>query len=458
MPSHPIDFEVFGGSVASPQFRDIFSEKRRIQRWLEIEIALAQVQAELGVIPREAAAEITNKATLDKIDLLKVRENYLEARHSLVPLLKVLKTICAGEAGQYVHYGATTQDILDTAEILEAKEALQIIYPSLRKLENTLLLLAEKHAATPMIGRTHGQQALPITFGFKVSVWLAEIRRHIRRLQESCPRFFCGQLSGGVGTFSAFGDQAQQVSRLTLERLGLRFPLISWHSSRDNIAEMANILALIGGTLGKIANEIYLLQKTEFSELAEPSGKSIGSSTMPHKTNPTRCQKVVSLAWQIRNLASLVSECTIHEHERDVRCLNTEWDTLPSIFIYCGTALNHMNEVCSGLYVDTGHMLKNLHLQADMIQTEWLLFHLAPTLGKMRAHEKIHHLVALSKQTNQSLKEIILADREISPLMSENDILALDQPEKYLGLAPKIVRDVIEYNLKERAVDLPCLA
>ncbi len=454
MPSHPIDFEVFGGPAATPQMKQIFAEKRRIQRWLEIEAVLAQVQAELGIIPEQAAAEIARKAELKHIDLKKVRENYLQARHSLVPLLKEFKSACEGGAGQYVHYGATTQDILDTAEILEVKEALNIIYQNLRELEGLLLDLAQKHAATPMIGRTHGQQALPTTFGFKVAVWVCELRRHIQRLLQSAPRLLVGQLSGGVGTFAALGEQGQTVAARTMERLGLGVPPIAWHNSRDNIGELACQLALVMASLGKIANEIFQLQKTEMGELAEPAGeKSVGSSTMPHKRNPVRCQRVVALSRQVRHLANLVVESAGHEHERDVRCLAAEWSAVPEICIYSGAALQHMINIIAGLGVDPERMLANLHIQGEMIQTEWLLFRLAPDLGKMQAHDKLHQLVSVARRSGQSLKAVIQQDDELNKLLSDEDLQFLDQPERYLGLAPEVVAQVVAQTRAEREQD-----
>jgi len=300
MPSHFIDYETYAGVVCTPEMKDIFDEKKRLQRWLDFEGALAMAQGELGVIPKEAALEIKRKCAIDVLDMQEIRKEFLSARHSIVPLLRVLKRACAGDAGEYVHYGVTTQDVLDTAEILEVKDAMEIIYKDIRQLEDCLMSIAEKHKCTPIIGRTHGQQALPTTLGLKVAVWVSEIRRHIERLISLQGRLFVGQISGGVGTMAAMDlaahGKAKEIAEKTLEKLGLAYPTVSWHTARDNIGELASVFSLVSTTLGKIANEIYQLQKNEIGELAEPSSATAtGSSTMPHKSNPTRCQRVISL-------------------------------------------------------------------------------------------------------------------------------------------------------------------
>ncbi|HSH12452.1 MAG TPA: lyase family protein, partial [Desulfurivibrionaceae bacterium] len=283
MPSHPFDFEIQSDLFSTPELTAIFSERQRFSRWLRFEAALAKIQGEMGIIPSAAAAEIAGKANLDSLDLELLRESYRQSRNSLMPLVKGLRRACSGNHGEFVHYGATTQDVIDTAQILELREAFGVIYRDLRRLEEVLLGLADLHRATPMIGRTHGQQALPITFGLKCSGWLAELRRHLERVKNLLPRLLVGQLSGAVGTFAALGQDGREIARRTLAELGLAAPPIAWHNSRDNLAEAAALMAMLTATLEKMASEVFELGKTEVGELFEraPSGK-VSSSTMPH--------------------------------------------------------------------------------------------------------------------------------------------------------------------------------
>jgi len=460
MPSHFIDYETYAGVVCIPEMKEIFDEKKRLQRWLDFEGALAQTQGELGIIPKEAGIEIANKCNLDCLNMQDIRNEFLSARHSIVPLLKVLKRACEGDAGEYVHYGVTTQDVLDTAEVLEVRDALDVIYKDIRTLEESLMGIADMHKNTPIIGRTHGQQALPTTLGLKVAVWLAEVRRHINRLTALPERLFVGQLSGGVGNMSAlemaaFGkSSAEEVAKKTLARLGLKYPAISWHTARDNMGELASVLALITSTLGKIANEIYQLQKNEIGELAEPSSATAtGSSTMPHKSNPTRCQRVVALSRHVRQLSSVVIESMLHEHERDPRCLNSEWMAVPEVCIYTGTAMRHMVNVISGLVVRPENMMKNLHTQKDVILSEWLLFTLGQKVGKMRAYESLRKLSKAAVANKKSLKETFAADEEFGSLVTAEELEYLDHPEKYIGCSVEIVENVLKNSKAQRAND-----
>ncbi len=454
MAIHPMDFEIYSHIISTPEMQEIFDERRRIQRWLDIEAALARAQGELGVIPEQAANEIGRKARFDLLDKQAIGASYKKMRQTIMPVLKELKRTCDGDAGQYVHFGATTQDILDTAEVLEAKDALAIIYRDLRELEEKLLELAGRYKETPMIGRTHGQHALPITFGLKVSVWVRECRRHLERIKACAERLLVGQLSGGVGTQAAFGPLAPRIAEKTLACLGLKTPLVTWHSSRDNPAELASVLAMICSTLGKIANEVVQLQKTETGELAEPSSaERVGSSTMPHKRNPFRSQRVVSISRQVKYLAAQAIEYMQQEHERDTRALSAEWIVIPEVCIYTGASLRHMLGIISGLEVYPRRMLKNLHLQKDMILSEWLLFHFGKVLGKMEAHDKLHKLSKSALATGKSLKEAILEDPRLKDLLSPEDVDYLSHPERYLGMSKEIVEQVIARTTADRKTD-----
>ena len=420
MPAHPIDFQIQAGFYSTPELAAIFDEKTRIARWLQIEATLAGVQGELDIIPLQAAEEIVRKAKLQNLDIAKITKEYEQSRNSLVPVIRALKQVCEEGFCEFIHFGITTQDVLDTALILEQKDALAIVYRDLRKLEELLIGLAQKYCNTPMIGRTHGQQALPITFGLKVSIWTAEIRRHIERLLSLGPRLFTIQLSGAVGTMAALGPQARKVAGLTAEKLGLSATVPNWHTSRDTVAEAAAVYGLICATLEKIASEIVQLSKTEIGEVAEIAPhQAQSSSTMPHKKNPVLCQRTAVLSRHARALVSVVMDSMIHEHERDARALWSEWLAIPQVSIYSGTALHNLISVIEHLEVRTDQMLKNLYRQKELVVSEWLLFKLAQKMGKTRAQEKVQALIKLLEGGNRIFKDILLEDPDIGPLLQK---------------------------------------
>ena len=451
---HPIDFEINPDTYSTPELRQIFDEKAKYQRWLDFEAALAQVQGELGVIPREAAQEIASKAKLENLDLDEIREAYLTSRNSLMPLIKGLRNACEKGHGEYVHYGATTQDVLDTAQSLEVKDTLLVIYRDLRDLEGTCLDLAGKYRATPMVARTHGQQALPITFGLKVVIWLNEIRRDIERLKEVFQRITTGQLSGAVGTMAALGPKAMEIAQRTLEILGLNHARVPWHNSRVNMGELSASFSLLVSTLEKMANEIFQLQKVELGELKEPlPDKTVTSTTMPHKANPVICQRVAVLARHVRHLNGVILESMAHEHERDARCLWSEWLAVPQLCIYTGTALHYMRGVMSGLEIREDRMMANLHLQKKRVASEWLVFRLSPALGKMKSLERVHELSSKARESGISLKEALSNDEQIGPLLTSEDLQHLDHPEKYIGHAVEIVDAAVDDIEEKRKSD-----
>ena len=445
MPAHPIDFQIQAGFYSTPELATIFDEKTRIGRWLQIEAALAQAQGELGIIPPQAAEEIVKKARLEYLDLAEIAREYEESRNSLVPVLRVLKQVCDPEHSEFIQFGITTQDVLDTAQILEQKEALAVIYRDLKKLEELLCSLARRHRQTPMIGRTHGQQALPITFGFKVCTWAAEIRRHIERITALGPRFSAIQLSGAVGTMAALGPRAREIASLTAEKLGLSSTVPPWHTSRDTVAEEAALYGLICSTLEKTASEIVQLSKTELGEVAETApNRGQSSSTMPHKKNPVISQRVAVLCRHARALVPVVMDSMVHEHERDARALWSEWLATPQIAIYTGTALHFLISVIGNLEIHPERMLENLYRQKELVVSEWLLYKLAEKTGKTRAQEKVQALIRLSETGKRIFKDILLEDPDIGPFIAKENLEYLDKPERYCGLAAEIVDDTLK--------------
>lgn len=279
------------------ELRAIFNDANRVQKWYDFEAALALEQAGLGIIPRAAAQEIAAKARVENVDLEAIGAEIRRIKHPLVPALRALQARCKSDLGEYVHFGPTTQDVLDTGAVLQLKDAHTVFLRDIKAIGKELYRLAETHRATPMVGRTHAVQALPITFGHKCAIWLSEMGRHHQRLRELEPRLFVGSLVGAVGTMASYGPQAIELDRRVMKRLGLGVADISWHTARDRFAEYACVLGMLGATLGKIANEILTLQHNEIDELAEPfSEGKVGSSTMPHKRNPSTVEAAVAVA------------------------------------------------------------------------------------------------------------------------------------------------------------------
>lgn len=444
MAVHFFDYEIQKDIFSTPELKAIFEEKAKFQRWLDIEGALALTQGELGLIPLEAAQEISQKARLDYLDLEAVKKSYEVAQNSVLPIVKGLRNACSKGYGEFIHYGVTTQDIVDTGQVLELKQVLVIVQRDLAKIEIILMEIAQKHCETPMIGRTHGQYALPITFGLKVAVWITEIRRHIERIKSLTPRVLVGQLSGAVGTRAALGQKAMEVSKRTLDKLGLNEQIIAWHTARDNIAEVCACFTMVTGTLAKIANEIFLLGRTDIREVKESPAapNTMSSSTMPHKSNPVVSERIVVLFKHVRALLGIAMESMLHENERDPRSLWAEWLAFPQLAIYTGKALNYTIELLNGLEVYPQVMKKNLYRFGDFISSEYLLFKLGESIGKINAQEKLHQLVQLAKEQEITLKEA-LAKSEVADCFTKDDFDVLEHPEWYIGQAKSMVEMVL---------------
>jgi len=453
MPAHPIDFRIQSAAYATEEGLAIFDETARFQRWLDFEAALAEAQGELGIIPEMAARRIRDKAVLRHLDIEAIREEYSRNRNSLTPVLKALRQACGAEAGQFVHYGATTQDALDTGQILAMKEVLAICYRDLREVEDTLVALTAAHRRTPMIGRTHSQQAVPITFGLKTAGWAMEVRRDIERIKSLAVRALAGQCGGAVGNMAALGAQGREVARRTMARLGLGHSPLPWHTARDNMAEIAAALAICTGTCARIANEIFQLGKTEIGEAREGKarGTSAGSSTMPHKRNPVLCERVVVLERQARSLAAVVGEAMIHENERDPRALWSEWLALPQLAIYTLAAIDYTKTITSGLEVFPERMLENLRRHPEAVLSEWLVFALAADMGRAKAREQVDGLLARAAREGDWRRA--LADTDLPPAILER----LEHPEQCTGLSAELAGDAIEAIKAQRATEAAVL-
>jgi adenylosuccinate lyase len=444
MASHVIDMELLKANFSTEEMRRIWSDEGRLQAQLDVEAALALAEAELGIIPAEAAETIARHAKAELMNVRELAQEGLKMKHSLMSMIKKLQQLCGPEHGEWVHYGATTQDIVDTGMMLQLKAAHGIIVRDLRAVARELARLAREHRETPMAGRSHGIQGLPTTFGFKMAVLLDEVIRHLNRLREAESRVFAGVLGGGVGTYASFGPLGPEVERRAMERLGLLAPNICWHSSRDRSAEYASILGLISGTLGKMGNELYNLMRTEINEVEEPfSTGKIGSTTMPHKRNPAALEGLVSLTKPIRYNVALIQESMIVEHERDAMSWRGEWIALPESCIYLAAQLASAKAILSGLVVKPENMLRNLNMLGGLLLSERVMFALAETMGKQTAHELVYELCMKSEEQHIPFREVLMADDRVREAIRQEELEKLLDPATYLGSAPQTVDKVL---------------
>ncbi|MBH3421303.1 MULTISPECIES: adenylosuccinate lyase [Pseudomonas] len=444
MPSHITESRIHGGAYSSPEFAAIFSDSNQVQTWLDVEQALAATQAEMGIIPHEAAREIARVAKVELFDLQALGQESMETGHILVPTIRALAKACSAHWGEYVHYGVTTQDILDTGLILQIKDAWGHTLSRLHSIREHLRVLALRYQHTPMVARTHGQQALPTTFGYKVAVWLDEIDRHLERFDEAQARVLVGNLTGAVGTMAAFGAQGFEIQRRTLARLGLAAPLTSWHSARDRVLEAAWLLVQTSMTLGRVANEIYHLQRTEIDEVREHSrAGQVGSSTMPHKQNPSTVDLISALSRLVRAQMVALTDAAFQLHERDGTTWRIEWAALPELFIYAGALLTRMDGVlAAGLDVREERMRSNLDLLGGLILSERVMLALAAQFGKQTAHELVHEVSLASRRSGISFRDALLKHKRLQGCFTPQALEDLLNPATYTGLAADMVEQV----------------
>lgn len=457
--SHIVDSRLFSGGYTTDEARQIFCDRRRLQRWLDVEVALAISQAELDIIPAEAAYELERTARLDLLDFDAIEKDREQTGHSLIPLLNAWQKATEKEAAKYIHYGATTQDIQDTAQSLEVKDVFVILERDTNIIIKQLADLAEKYRDLVCIARTHGQQALPTTLGAKISVWLDEIIRHAERLQDCRERVIAAQLFGGVGTMAALGDEGLGLLDRFAKRLELIAPLSPWHASRDRLSEMLSTLALLTGTLGKVANEICQLARDEIGELEEPfhMGK-IGSTTMPHKRNPEMCEQVVVLSKLVKNNASLGFETLLNEHERDYRAVRLEWVAVTDASLYACGALSLTKTILANLIVHEDRIQRNVEQAASLIATEALMFSLAGKMGKQAAHQLLYEISMEARdiqfthtgdpsmgrrKTDKSLLDLLIAHPDIKNTFSTEELRKAIDPAQHIGLAGELTDRVV---------------
>jgi adenylosuccinate lyase len=443
MPSGVFDSILLRHVWGTDELRAIFSDENRVQKWFDYEAALALAQAELGVIPQAAAEEIARKAKIANVDLDAIGAEVRRIKHPLVPALRALQAVCAGDHGEYLHFGPTTQDVLDTGLMLQLKEAHAVFVRDLRDVGRELYRLAETYKDTPMAGRTHGVQALPITFGHKCAIWLAEAGRNFSRLTQSAERTFVGGLTGAVGTQASFGDCAFELDRRVMARLGLGVADISWQTARDRLAEYASLLGLVGGALAKIAHEIIILSHSEIDEVAEPfdHGK-VGSSTMPHKRNPVVAEGVLAVGRALRSSVALMQETLVMEHERDASMWRLEWKAMPEACLMTGAILAQSKHILGRLEVHPDRMRRNLDVLGGFLLSERVMFALADKIGKQSAHERVYEVAMRGIAEGVTFEQALTADAPIRDAIG-GEIKSLLDPTTYVGLAPAITERVL---------------
>lgn len=449
MPILPIDT----GRYGTPEMRRIFEEENRIQKMLDVEAALAWAHAEVGNIPREDAERIMAAASLEHVKLARIKEIEREIKHDVMALVKALAEAC-GPSGAYVHLGATSYDIVDTATALQLKEALDIIEKRLNDFEKVLMEKALRYKETLMMGRTHGQHALPITLGFKFAVWMREISRHIQRLRECRERMLVGKMSGAVGTQAGLGEHAMKIQELVMERLGLKPADISTQIvQRDRHAELVCLLALVAASLENFATEIRELQRPEIGELAEPfeAEKQVGSSTMPHKRNPETCERICGLARIVRSLVIPALENVVTWHERDLTQSSAERFIIPEACILVDYMLLLMTNVVANIYVNEKRMRQNIELTQGRAMSEAVMIALTRKgLSRQEAHELLRKLTIKSEVEKVPFKKVLLENEVVRGKLSEKEIEDALNPRNYLGTVMQQVELMVEKTRKER--------
>jgi 3-carboxy-cis,cis-muconate cycloisomerase len=419
----------------------LFGTEERWQAWLTIESALALTQADLKIIPGEAAEAIMASCQIERLDLGRIREGIARTSHPLMPLVVELSRVVGEPHGGWVHWGATTQNITQTGDVLVLRKVHWVILGLLGRIMTALADLAERSAEMVMAGRTHGQHAVPITFGLKVASWIDEMGRHIIRLRELEPRLFVAIIGGAAGTFASLGDRAPEVQAGVAKRLGLSPMPVPSRSIVDHFAEFVCILGLLGGTCGKIGREVYTLMKTEYGEVEEPVPKgTVGSSTMPQKRNPQLCQDILSIAAEVRALAPLALEAVQSEHEAD-HSPGIAFEAITRASILIGEALERIQVIVNGLRLNPGRMRSNLELSGGMISAEAIMLELGKTIGRQHGHEVVYEAAQAAASDKTSFPDRLAADQRVTAHLSGSAIEALLDPSCHTGFSAKIAHE-----------------
>jgi 3-carboxy-cis,cis-muconate cycloisomerase len=428
--------------VADPGLRAIYKQESRWQAWLDVEVALAKAQEELAIIPAGAAASIEKAARLELLDRTRIDEGFARTGHTLVPLVWELARVTGEPHGGWVHWGATTQNITQTGDLLVLRQAHAIFLRQLGQILAAMADLAERGADMPLPGRTHGQHAVPATFGYKVAVWIDEMLRHVERLEQCRPRLFVAMLGGGAGTFASLGKNGPPVQAGIARHLGFGTMAVPSRAIGDHLAENICLLGLLAATSAKIGREVYTLMKTEFGEVEEPVPPgTVGSSTMPQKRNPKLCQDIIALAADVRTQVPLALEAMQTEHEAD-RTTTLMMDAAEArAAIATGDMLSRLTEVLRGLKLEPGRMRSNLDLGGGLIMAEAIMLDLGLTLGRQHAHDVVYDAAQAAFVEGRPFSDILSSDPRVTAHLDRNGIEKLLDPVGYTGLCSEMARE-----------------
>src|ERR687885_229921 len=444
MPSTIIDSAIFGNIFSTDAMRAVWSDENRTRKYLEIEAALARVQARLGIIPQEAADEIVRNCRLDRIDMAKLRAQTERIGYPVLGVVSQLNRLCRDNLGEYCHWGATTQDITDTATVLQIRASLDLIEVELTAIAAALAALAREYRDIPMVGRSNLQQAVPVTFGYKMAGLLSAIQRHRERLAQLRPRVLMGEFAGAAGTLASIERGAMETQAGLMAELGLAQPVIAWHTIRDTIAEVGCFLGLVGGTLGKLSMDLKLMMQTEVGEVYEPYAHGRGSSsTMPQKRNPISSCYIHATISVVRQHTAALLDAMVADHERSTGPWEIEWIALPEAFCLLAGALKQARFVVGGLEVDAERMRANLEMTNGLVVSEAVMMGLGPYLGREYAHDLVYDLCREAIRQNRPLLDLLAETPEIARHLKREQLAALCDPANYLGQSGVMVDRVL---------------
>jgi len=434
------------------EIANIFTEEKKLEYWLRIEAILAQVHGELGNIPKNAVKEINKKADLTHVKLERVKQIDKDIHHDLMAMVKGLAEQCEGDAGKYIHLGATSYDIEDTATALQLREGLNYIRFTLLNLLKLLVSIAYEKKELVCIGRTHGQHAIPTTYGMRFGVWAYEVDRHLDRISEIIKRISYGKMSGAVGTMASFGDKGIELQKKVMEKLDLNPVLIANQViQRDRHAEVIFILALIGQTLEKIAREIRILQRNEIAEMFEPFKKDqVGSSTMPHKRNPHKSERICSLARVIKSNIITALDNMVLEDERDLTNSASERIIFAENFVLLDYIINQLIQNLTNIEFNEQKIIENLNLTKGASLAEKMMMKMVKKgIGRQEGHEILRKAAIRATKENKFMKDIIYENQNIRKLFSQEELSDIFNPNLYIGKAVEQVENLVDFFKKK---------
>ena len=446
MPALVTNSKIWGEMFGTKEMHLLFSDEGTTQLYLDVEAALARSQSKLNIIPKEAGEKITQVAKVEIIDWKKLEKRTSIVGYPILPLVEQLSEKVGGDFGQFCHWGATTQDIMDTADVLQIRKGLKLLSKDLRSISDALVNIIENYINTPMAGRTHLQHALPTSFGYKASTWLSGIDRHQKRLDEMKKRIFNVSFFGAAGTLASLGeDDGLKTQSALAKELDLNVPEVSWHSIRDNFCEVTGWLAMVGASLGKIAYDVMLMMQTETQEVAEPFLHGRGSSsTMPQKRNPISSEIMLACSKLLKENHASMLDAMVLDHERATGQWHVEWHAIPNAFLVASSSFSSAKYLLEGLEVSPEKMKDNIYKTNGLIVAESVMMALAPKMGRQIAHDLVYDCCRVSIKKNISFIDTLLKNKEISKIFNKTDLLEIIDPSNYLGAAPAMAKRLLD--------------